>query len=246
MVTEGGYLLLDDTTWRRRAEKSEAVSWAWSSSAAHIVRRCRSCSWSGLTGTGKFRSGCGCGRRAGSRKWRSPRSCYVRRGRAVLRRSTCFSIASTRRRAPQRARRVRLEVCRAAEVEPPAGRRGGARAVVAPVRARVRAAAQSLSRGVLSVTTIDAFDHLYGEGGLVRHQEKFKEFCRQKSEKLSHIFDAHKEVPNRPLFLFQPESLMIFHLLDQGKFKLREEWVKHFPPRELEQLAIKWGTPYVS
>ena len=38
MVREGGYLLLDDTTWRRWAEKSEAVSWVWSSSAAHIVR----------------------------------------------------------------------------------------------------------------------------------------------------------------------------------------------------------------
>jgi hypothetical protein len=38
MVTEGGYLLLDDTTWRRWAEKAEAVSWVWSSSAAHIVR----------------------------------------------------------------------------------------------------------------------------------------------------------------------------------------------------------------
>src|SRR5215213_3613553 len=38
MVTSGGYPLLDDTAWRRWAEKSEAVSWVWSSSAAHVVR----------------------------------------------------------------------------------------------------------------------------------------------------------------------------------------------------------------
>src|ERR687888_1254512 len=38
MVGAGGCLLLDDTTWRRWAEKAEAVSWVWSSSAAHIVR----------------------------------------------------------------------------------------------------------------------------------------------------------------------------------------------------------------
>jgi hypothetical protein len=38
MVSEGGYLVLDHTTWRRWAEKAEAVSWVWSSSAAHIVR----------------------------------------------------------------------------------------------------------------------------------------------------------------------------------------------------------------
>src|SRR5581483_8271686 len=38
MVAEGGYLVLDDTTWRRWAKKAEAVSWVWSSSAAHVVR----------------------------------------------------------------------------------------------------------------------------------------------------------------------------------------------------------------
>src|ERR687887_1670966 len=38
MVSEGGYLLLDDTAWRRWAARAEAVSWVWSSSAAHIVR----------------------------------------------------------------------------------------------------------------------------------------------------------------------------------------------------------------
>lgn len=99
---------------------------------------------------------------------------------------------------------------------------------------------------VLSVAAIEAFDHLYGDGGLATHRELFEEFCKQKSEKLSCIFDAHKEVITRPVFLFQPESLMIFQLLDEDKFKLREEWIKHFPPNELEQLAVKWGTPYVS
>lgn len=38
LVGEGGYLLLDDTTWRRWAAKAEAVSWVWSSTAGHIVR----------------------------------------------------------------------------------------------------------------------------------------------------------------------------------------------------------------
>jgi hypothetical protein len=38
LVGEGGYLVLDDTTWRRWAETAEAVSWVWSSTAGHIVR----------------------------------------------------------------------------------------------------------------------------------------------------------------------------------------------------------------
>jgi ppGpp synthetase/RelA/SpoT-type nucleotidyltranferase len=98
----------------------------------------------------------------------------------------------------------------------------------------------------LSINAIDAFSHLYGHGGLAERREQFDEFCRQKAKKLAHIFDANKGVVNRPVFLFQPEALMIFQLLDGDKFKLREEWVKHYPPRELEQLAIKWGSPYVS
>jgi ppGpp synthetase/RelA/SpoT-type nucleotidyltranferase len=98
----------------------------------------------------------------------------------------------------------------------------------------------------LSLHTIDAFKHLYGAGGLAEQQERFEEFCRQKAQKLSHIFDTNSGVTTRPIFLFQPESLMIFQLLDEDKFRLREEWVKHYPFRELEQLAIKWGTSYAS
>src|SRR5438067_9546697 len=33
MIHQGGYLVLDDTTWERWAKHSEAVSWVWSSSA---------------------------------------------------------------------------------------------------------------------------------------------------------------------------------------------------------------------
>jgi ppGpp synthetase/RelA/SpoT-type nucleotidyltranferase len=98
----------------------------------------------------------------------------------------------------------------------------------------------------LSLNAIEAFNHLYGAGGLADRREQFEEFCKQKAEKLSHIFDVNKEIPNHPLFLFQPESLMIFQLLESDKFKLREEWIKHYPARELEQLAIKWGTPYAA
>jgi hypothetical protein len=38
LVREGGYLILDDTTWVRWAKHSEAVSWVWSSRHARTVR----------------------------------------------------------------------------------------------------------------------------------------------------------------------------------------------------------------
>jgi ppGpp synthetase/RelA/SpoT-type nucleotidyltranferase len=98
----------------------------------------------------------------------------------------------------------------------------------------------------LSITTIGVLNHLYGQDGLIGKENQFTEFCQQQANKLSHIFDINSDIPSRPLFLFQPESLMIFYLLERDKFRLREEWVRHYPTRELEQLAINWGTPYVS
>lgn len=38
MVREGGYLIIDDTAWARWAQHSEAVSWVWSSTHAHLLR----------------------------------------------------------------------------------------------------------------------------------------------------------------------------------------------------------------
>lgn len=98
----------------------------------------------------------------------------------------------------------------------------------------------------LSMHVIEAFNHLYGEGGFVAQHDQFEEFCRKREQRLSHIFDENRKLEIKPVFLFQPESLMIFQLVERDKFKLREEWVKHFPPLELEQLAVKWGMPYAS
>ena len=36
MIQEGGYLLLDDTTWQRQAKRAEAVSKVWSSTAGSV------------------------------------------------------------------------------------------------------------------------------------------------------------------------------------------------------------------
>ena len=36
MIHEGGYLLLDDTTWQRQAKTAEAVSKVWSSTAGGV------------------------------------------------------------------------------------------------------------------------------------------------------------------------------------------------------------------
>lgn len=37
LVREGGYLILDDTTWQRWAKKSAAVDWVWSATLGRVV-----------------------------------------------------------------------------------------------------------------------------------------------------------------------------------------------------------------
>jgi len=38
MVREGGYLIIDDTSWARWAAQAEAVSWVWSSTHGRVLR----------------------------------------------------------------------------------------------------------------------------------------------------------------------------------------------------------------
>jgi ppGpp synthetase/RelA/SpoT-type nucleotidyltranferase len=95
----------------------------------------------------------------------------------------------------------------------------------------------------LSLDAINLLDFLYGTNGLIGEKETFEQFCEDNAQKILLIFDSNRETIARPLFLFQPESLMIFHLLERDKFKLRHEWEKSFPADELEQLAVKWGNP---
>ena len=37
LISEGGYLIIDDTTWKRYAKQAEAVSWVWDSTLGKIV-----------------------------------------------------------------------------------------------------------------------------------------------------------------------------------------------------------------
>jgi len=37
-LREGGYLIIDDTSWARWAQQSEAVSWVWSSAHGRVLR----------------------------------------------------------------------------------------------------------------------------------------------------------------------------------------------------------------
>lgn len=69
-------------------------------------------------------------------------------------------------------------------------------------------------------------------------------FTNNNQAKLNYIFETYRDEPTRHLFLFQPESLLIFDLLEFKRHLLYEHWTKKFPAGELEGLAVVWGKPY--
>jgi putative GTP pyrophosphokinase len=71
-----------------------------------------------------------------------------------------------------------------------------------------------------------------------------KEFVSQHREKLRRIYEMYQDDHERHLFLFQPESLLIFKILETRRHDLYVHWSTRFPQDELEGLAIVWGKPY--
>jgi ppGpp synthetase/RelA/SpoT-type nucleotidyltranferase len=94
----------------------------------------------------------------------------------------------------------------------------------------------------LALQTIAALAPLYPGGVLDDSQTHFEGFCATNSRKLSKIFEEYGGISDHSPFLFQPEVLMIFDLLERNRYVLKDEWEKHFPVDELERLAVVWGT----
>jgi hypothetical protein len=67
----------------------------------------------------------------------------------------------------------------------------------------------------------------------------------EKSSILHAIFEQAGQSPHgRSAFLFQPEALMIYDLLQFNRYDLRRAWVEHYPEGELERLANDFGVSF--
>jgi ppGpp synthetase/RelA/SpoT-type nucleotidyltranferase len=95
----------------------------------------------------------------------------------------------------------------------------------------------------LSLDVIEALMPLYGTEPTETQAEHFKAFYEDKIKKLDFIFREHAEDKDRFVFLYQPESIMIFDLLDKDKYTLAETWTNYFPIEELSKMATIWGDP---
>lgn len=69
---------------------------------------------------------------------------------------------------------------------------------------------------------------------------EFVAFVAGNDDKLRHVFDTYS-TPAEPL-VSQPESLLIFFLLERDRFRLRDDWPRDLLPLSLlESMAGIWG-----
>jgi ppGpp synthetase/RelA/SpoT-type nucleotidyltranferase len=71
----------------------------------------------------------------------------------------------------------------------------------------------------------------------------FEAFFMQREAFLRSVFEQQQESPDRSIFLFQPEVLMIYEQLQANPWALRAKWSEQFPDSELQTLAITLGHP---
>lgn len=71
--------------------------------------------------------------------------------------------------------------------------------------------------------------------------EHLNEFFAKHEETLIDIYEKAEEIEDRSAFLFQPEALMIYDLLETDRLAVRSAWSGHFPDQELERIAIAFG-----
>lgn len=70
------------------------------------------------------------------------------------------------------------------------------------------------------------------------------EFYSNHEEILRDVYGRSEEMPDRSAFLFQPEALMIYDLLEVDPLRTRRVWNERYPERELERIANAFGISF--
>lgn len=68
-------------------------------------------------------------------------------------------------------------------------------------------------------------------------------FVELHAPRLQFMFDQYSAVDDAPVFLFQPESLVLLERIERNPDVLEELWSQRYPEDELARLAVAWGKP---
>jgi putative GTP pyrophosphokinase len=70
---------------------------------------------------------------------------------------------------------------------------------------------------------------------------QLREFFAERADVLSAAYSNAESDESRSAFLYQPESLMIYHLLETKALATHHRWNTELPERELERIATAFG-----
>lgn len=73
---------------------------------------------------------------------------------------------------------------------------------------------------------------------------RLDEFYLLHEATLREVYEQAAEAPDRSAFLFQPEALMIYDLLEVDALSIREAWGRRYPDKELERIANAFGISF--
>jgi len=70
------------------------------------------------------------------------------------------------------------------------------------------------------------------------------EFFDEHQEVISDVYEQAEDEPDRSVYLYQPESLMIYDCLYEDTIATRRVWNAKYPERELERIANAFGISF--
>jgi hypothetical protein len=103
--------------------------------------------------------------------------------------------------------------------------------------------ASQLPNRELSIEVLDSLMPVVPKGDINVFATKLNEFLSAKHAVLEKVYEKARELNENdtPAFLFQPEVLLIYNLLDSARDKTRKVWNENYPDRELELIANVFG-----
>jgi ppGpp synthetase/RelA/SpoT-type nucleotidyltranferase len=103
--------------------------------------------------------------------------------------------------------------------------------------------ASQLPNRELSVEVLDSLMPVVPKEDINVFATKLNEFLSAKHGVLEKVYEKARELGENdtPAFLFQPEVLLVYSLLNSARDKTRQVWNQNYPDRELERIANAFG-----
>lgn len=70
------------------------------------------------------------------------------------------------------------------------------------------------------------------------------QFYSEHEDVIREVYEQAESAPNRSVYLYQPEALMIYDHLYTDSIAIRKVWNEHYPERELERIANAFGISF--